>query len=104
MEKKVNQKLNIKYADAAGIDIGSTVHYVCVPERRDGQCVRKFGAFTADLYQLANWLKKCRIKSVVMESTGVYWIPLFQILEDRGFEVKLVNATYINYNRLKPVV
>lgn len=95
MEKKVRQKLKIKYPDAAGIDIGSAVHYVCVPEERDEPCVKKFGSFTADLYQLAKWLKKCRIKTVVMESTGVYWIPLFQILEDRGFEVRLVNARYV---------
>jgi transposase len=95
MGKRKNQKLKIKYPDAAGIDIGSSVHYVCVPEGRDTQYVRKFGAFTADLYELAKWLKKCRIKTVVMESTGVYWIPLFQILEDKGFEVKLANARYV---------
>jgi len=95
MGKKSDQALKVKYPDAAGIDIGSAVHYVCVPEGRDEQCVRKFGCFTADLYQLAQWLKKCRVKTVAMESTGVYWIPLFQILEAEGFEVRLVNARYV---------
>lgn len=78
--------------DAAGIDIGAVNHWVSVPEDRDEESVRSFGCFTADLYALADWLEKCSIKTVAMESTGVYWIPLFQILETRGFEVKLVNA------------
>jgi transposase len=81
--------------NAAGIDIGSEEHWVAVPEDRDEQPIRKFGCFTSDLYSLADWLKKCNIESVVMESTGVYWIPLFQILERRGFEVKLVNARHV---------
>ncbi|MFH0844112.1 MAG: IS110 family transposase [Pseudomonadota bacterium] len=81
--------------NAAGIDIGSEQHWVAVPEDRDEQPVRKFGCFTSDLYALADWLKKCHIESVVMESTGVYWIPLFQVLERRGFEVKLVNARHV---------
>jgi transposase len=95
MRTKKRQKLKIKNPDAAGIDIGSAVHYVCVPEGRDKECVRTFGCFTGDLHQLVQWLKKCRVKTVVMESTGVYWIPLFQILEAQGFEVKLVNARYV---------
>jgi transposase len=81
--------------NAAGIDIGSSEHWVAVGEDRDEQPVRKFEAFTADLYRLADWLKECGIDTVVMESTGVYWIPLFQILEERGFEVKLVNAKHV---------
>jgi transposase len=81
--------------NAAGIDIGSEEHWVAVPEDRDEQPVRKFGCFTSDLYALADWLKECNIESVVMESTGVYWIPLFQILERRGFEVKLANARHV---------
>lgn len=72
MRTKRRQKLEIKNPDAAGIDIGSAVHYVCVPEGRDKECVRTFGCFTGDLHQLAQWLKKCRVKTVVMESTGVY--------------------------------
>ncbi|KJV62518.1 transposase family protein [Rickettsia amblyommatis str. Ac/Pa] len=81
--------------DAAGIDIGSKSHYVCVPQDRDKECVRKFSSFTDDLYKMADWLKKCGIKTIAMESTGVYWIPVFQILEQRGFEVYLVNAKYV---------
>ncbi len=81
--------------NAAGIDIGSEEHWVAVPADRDEQPVRKFGCFTADLYALADWLKKCQVQTVAMESTGVYWIPLFQVLENRGFEVKLVNARHV---------
>jgi len=81
--------------DAAGIDIGATELYVAVPADRDSQAVRSFGAFTEDLHQLADWLQRCRIKTVAMESTGVYWIPVFQILEARGLEVCLVNARHV---------
>ena len=78
--------------DAAGIDIGSEEHWVAVPEGRDEHVVRKFGCFTADLHDMAIWLKQCGVKTVAMESTGVYWISPFQILERHGIEVKLVNA------------
>jgi transposase len=78
--------------NAAGIDIGSAEHWVAVPEDRDEQPVRKFACFTQDLHAMAAWLKQCKVQTVVMESTGVYWIPVFQILETHGFEVKLVNA------------
>jgi len=78
--------------DAAGIDCGSEHHYVAVPRDRDPEPVRCFGTFTADLYRLADWLAACGIKTVAMESTGVYWIAVFEILEERGFEVVLVNA------------
>jgi transposase len=77
---------------AAGIDIGSASHFVAVPEDRDDRPVREFAAYTTDLYELADWLTACGVKTVAMESTGVYWIPLFQILEERGFEVRLVDA------------
>jgi transposase len=77
--------------NAAGIDIGSEFHFVAVPPDRDEQPVRRFSAFTADLLALADWLKQCGIDSVVMESTGVYWIPLFELLEQRGFQVLLVD-------------
>jgi len=76
---------------AAGIDVGAESHWVCVPEHHE-QSVREFGCFTTQLNKLADWLEACGIKSVAMESTGVYWIPLFQILEGRGMEVCLVNA------------
>lgn len=95
MKKKVKGKLELINSNAAGIDIGSAIHYVCVPEWRDEQHIRKFSCFTADLNNLAKWLKKCKVTTVAMESTGVYWIPLFQILESYGFEVKLVNARHV---------
>lgn len=95
-KQKINQEnLGMINANAAGIDIGASAHFVCVPEGRDPQPIQKFGVFTSDLYDLANWLQKCGIKTVAMESTSVYWVPLFQILEKKGFEVKLVNARYI---------
>jgi len=81
--------------DAAGIDVGSDRHVVAVPEGRDEVSVATFGAFTSDLYALADWLEKCGITTVAMESTGVYWIPLFEVLEQRGFEVKLVDARQV---------
>ncbi len=85
-------ELNQIQPDAAGIDVGSEEMYVCVPPDRDESSVRVFGTFTAELYNLADWLTQCHIKTVAMESTGIYWIPLFEILEERGFEVYLVNA------------
>ncbi len=78
--------------NTAGIDIGGASHFVAVPADRDEQPVREFAAFTGDLYRMADWLKSCGIESVAMESTGVYWIPVFQVLEERGFDVKLVDA------------
>src|SRR3989442_10997425 len=81
--------------NAAGIDIGSERHMVAVPEGRDTVSVREFGTFTADLEALATWLKQCGVTTVAMESTGVYWIPLFELLERRGFEVKLVDARHV---------
>ena len=82
-------------ADAAGIDIGATEIFVAVRPDRATEHVRSFPTFTQDLYALADWLKQCEVKTVAMESTGVYWIPLFQILEERGFEVYLVNARHV---------
>lgn len=82
---------------AAGIDVGATQHYVAVPEDRDAEPVRCFEAFTADLHRLADWLKTCGIDTVVMESTGVYWIPLFELLEQRGFDVLLVDARHVKH-------
>ena len=78
--------------DAAGIDVGSREHYACVPPGRAEKTVRSFGTFTCDLEALADWLAACGVTSVAMEATGVYWIPVFQILERRGFKVLLVNA------------
>jgi transposase len=87
-------ELPVLRPNAAGIDIGATEIFVAVPPDRDPQAVRAFPTFTEDLQRLADWLKACGIETVAMESTGVYWIPLFQILEARGFEVCLVNARY----------
>ncbi|MEM7560959.1 MAG: IS110 family transposase [Planctomycetota bacterium] len=79
-------------ANAAGVDIGSREIWGSVPEGRDTPRTRKFQAYTGDLYNLANWLLACRVQTVAMESTGVYWIPLYNILEERGLEVLLTNA------------
>lgn len=79
---------------AAGIDVGSTQMYVCVPADSCPEPIGIFGTFTEDLLELAAWLKECSVRTVALESTGVYWIPLYQILEDQGFEVLLVNPGY----------
>lgn len=81
--------------DAAGIDIGATEIYVAVQDDRDHTPVRRFDTFTEDLHAAAKWLKSCDITSVAMESTGVYWIPVFQILESYKFDVVLVNARHV---------
>lgn len=90
-----NANLPLINPNAAGIDIGADRHWVSVPVGRDSENVRSFACFTADLYTMADWLHQCGIETVAMESTGVYWIAVFQILESRGFEVKLVNAHYV---------
>lgn len=87
--------LPVLHPDAAGIDVGAEEVFVAVPPDRAAEPVRSFETFTRDLYELADWLHSCGVRSVAMESTGVYWIPLFQILETRGFEVFLVNAQHV---------
>jgi transposase len=94
-KKTNNAVLPVMRPDAAGIDIGATEIFVAVPADRAVENVRSFPTFTQDLYAAAEWLKQCGIKTVAMESTGVYWIPLFQILEARDFEVYLVNARHV---------
>lgn len=81
--------------NAAGIDIGSKSHFVAVPAGRDTEHVREFQTFTNSLIELVNWLKKLKITTVAMESTGVYWIPVYDMLEANGFKVLLVNARHI---------
>jgi transposase len=81
--------------NAAGIDIGSEEHYVAVPKERDPVPVRRFSCLTPDLHKMARWLKECRIETVAMESTGVYWIPVAQVLEQHDIEVKLVDAYHV---------
>jgi transposase len=94
---KQNKKiaLPVLNPDAAGIDIGATEIYVAVPTDRTPEPVRMFATFTQDLNGLADWLQQCGVHTVAMESTGVYWIPLMQILEIRGLEVCLVNAKHV---------
>jgi len=87
--------LTITYPNAAGIDIGSASHYLAVPPDRDDEPVREFPCFTADLNAIADWLTACQVDTVAMESTGVYWIPLFELLDARGFKVFLVNARHV---------
>ncbi len=94
-KKKSLDSLKPINLNAAGIDIGADSHWVSVPPDRDEQNVREFRCYTADIYALADWLKQCQVETVVMESTGVYWIPVFQILETRGFEVLLVNSHHV---------
>jgi transposase len=95
VNKKKNVALPILNPDAAGIDIGATEIYASVPADRDTEPIRMFLTFTTDLNSLADWLQQCGIRTVAMESTGVYWIPLMQILEERGLEVFLVNAKHV---------
>ena len=77
--------------NAAGIDVGASSHFVAVSQARSEQPVREFEAYTADLYRMADWLVECGVETVAMDSTGVYWIPLFGVLEERGLEVLLVD-------------
>jgi transposase len=90
----VTEGLSPMNLNAAGIDVGSAEHYVAVPIGRDPHPVQKFGSFTADLYRMVKWLLDCGVKSVVMQATGVYWIGLYQILEEHGLEVVVTNARY----------
>ena len=86
--------LDVMHPHAAGIDVGNSSHYVAVRPDRDPDSVRRFECFTADLHRLADWLQQCGVTTVAMQSTGVYWIPLYEILDARGLEVYLVNARH----------
>jgi transposase len=94
-KRKAVVNLPMVYPNAAGIDIGDTLHSVAVPEGRDNPRVRTFGTMTCDLELIVEWLKQCRIDTVAMESTGVYWKPLFSLLVGKGFEVYLVNSKHV---------
>ena len=85
-------RLEVVHPDAAGIDIGNESHYVAVPPTRDSPAVRRFGCTTAELKAMAAWLQHCRIRTVAMQSTGVYWIAVYDILEAAGLQVYLVDA------------
>jgi transposase len=86
--------LEVMHPNAAGIDVGNSAHYVAVRPDRDPDPVRRFDCFTADLHRLADWLQQCGVITVALQSTGVYWIPVYEILEARGLEVYLVNARH----------
>jgi len=85
------------YPNAAGLDIGASEIMVAIPADREGETVRGFGTYTPDLRDLANWLQSQGVTHVAMESTGVYWIPIFELLEERGFSVIVVNARQIKH-------
>ena len=95
MTRKIQSEdlsLEVVHPDAGGIDIGNESHYVAVPPSRDSQPVQRFGCTTAELKAMADWLKQCGVQTVAMQSTGVYWIAVYDILEAAGLEVYLVNA------------
>ena len=87
-------KLAIVHVNAGGIDIGNESHFAAVPPDRDENPVREFGCWTAALNEMADWLKSCRIDTVAMQATGVYWIALYDVLEQHGIQVVLVNAQH----------
>jgi hypothetical protein len=86
--------LDIVHPDSAGIDIGGSEHWVAISPERDQEPVRCFDCFTADLNRMADWLMEKGVRSVAMQSTGVYWMPVFEVLEQHGLEVYLVNARH----------
>jgi transposase len=88
-------KLEVMYPDAAGIDVGGSRHYVVVRSDADVQSVRDYGCYTGELHAMADWLCECGVKIVALESTGVYWVPLYEVLERRGLEVLLVDARHV---------
>jgi len=98
VHKKSIHALKVIQPDAAGIDLGSREHWVAGPPLKDNTPnVQRFGTTTPELLRLADWLKEQSVKTLAMESTGVYWIPLFEILASRGFEVNLVNARQVSH-------
>jgi transposase len=86
--------LDVVHPNAAGIDIGNQSHYVAVPTDRDANPVRQFACFTEDLRRMATWLKSCGVDTVAMQSTAVYWLPVYEILAEAGFRVFLANARH----------
>ena len=100
-QRKIIGPLTVVNPDAAGIDAGSEQHFVSVPEDRAEESIRAFGTFTEDLERLADWLIECGIRTVAIEATGVYWIPLYEILEQRGLNPKLVDSRSIGRRRKK---
>jgi hypothetical protein len=93
--KSKTKHMHVMQPNSAGIDVGATEIYIAIPEDLSNKSVRRFETFTDDLHVAAKWLKECGIESIAMESTGVYWIPVFQILDTYGFDVILVNARHV---------
>jgi transposase len=91
-KSKIDRTMPMVHPNAAAIDIGATMHMAAVRADRAPEPVRSFGTFTADLHRLVDWFTECGVETVVMESTSVYWIPIFELLDARGFIVFLVNA------------
>src|SRR5229473_7660849 len=91
-KSRVDRTMPMVHPNAAAIDIGATMHMAAVRADRAPEPVRSFGTFTADLHRLVDWFTECGVETVVMESTSVYWIPIFELLDARGFAVLLVNA------------
>ena len=94
-KKRISKFLEQVNLYAAGIDIGSQSHYVSVPDELASESVREYSCFTGDLNRMADWLVEIGIQTVAMESTGIYWIPAYEILEERGLIVLLVNSRHI---------
>jgi len=95
LQRKMNSQdpgLEVIHPNAAGIDIGNESHFVAIPPDRDAAPIREFGSWTADLHEMASWLKDHGVQTVAMQSTGVYWIAVQEVLEQAGLEVYLVNA------------
>ncbi len=90
---KKSSRMSIVHSHAAGVDIGAKFHVVAVPPDADAEPIRTFQSFTGDLHRMSDWLKTCHITTVAMESTGVYWLPAFEILEAAGFNMILVNVS-----------
>src|SRR3974390_1709315 len=91
-KSKIDRTMPMVHPNAAAIDVGATMHMAAVRADRTPEPVRSFGTFTADLHRLVDWFTECGVETVVMESTSVYWIPIFELLDARGFAVFLVNA------------
>lgn len=96
-QQKSLERIAVVHPNAAGLDIGATEIFGCVPPDRAGETVKVFGTFTPDLHRLADWLIANEVDTVAMESTGVYWIPAFEVLEAHGLKVYLVNARHIKH-------
>ena len=95
IKKLAPEDIPVIQPNACGIDVGAESIFVCVPANRDPEPIREFSTFTCELKNMANWLRKCGVTTIAMESTGVYWIPVFEILDQYGFDVLLVNAQHL---------